>query len=251
MQFRYSVTLLRLCALSASMPLFAAGDVLQAMPCACALASYMGLWQMLGDAPARTFEFHVDAWQNTGWGLHNIDRRTISGNVAVSRDGSRRNKLSAVFYRHYFFRRADYELETIYRRPEHVLYRFDDGGNVITTSSCSCTWDTDLLPKFDSECRQAATARLGKSTRLGNGYVAGVPVVRYRAIDKDERHDLALAPQFNCNLLEETRDTYNSLGLPTAHMYFVVISYKPGEPHSQLFALPAGSTLVKGPPRWP
>src|SRR5450759_1272659 len=113
------------------------------MPCTCALIAYMGLTQMLGSVPARTVGFQVDAWENKSWGFHNIDRRTIAGTVAVSGDGSRHSKLSAIFYRYFLIAKGDDEMETIYRRADRAAYRFDDGGNVITVLQCPCSWDID------------------------------------------------------------------------------------------------------------
>jgi hypothetical protein len=71
------------------------------MACGCALAAYLGLWQLLDSSP-RTVAFDIERWENNSWGLHNIDRDQISGTVAISADGSRANGVNSAHFKHYF-----------------------------------------------------------------------------------------------------------------------------------------------------
>ena len=127
----------------------------------------------------------------------------------------------------------------MYNRPEHIAYRIDDHGKTATAVRCSCTWEAVTLPPFDADCGRAAEANLGPNVRSGTGRVAGVGVVRYRATDGGE-HEVALAPQFGCDLLEEIKATYNYFGLPTSHFHFVIDSYVAGEPPKEHFSPPGG-----------
>src|SRR5205823_4072645 len=94
-------------------------------------------------------------------------------------------------------------------------------------------------PPADPKCSEAAKARLGDGLHVNNvERVAGVVVHRYRTTGNREKHEIALAPQFGCDLLEETSATYNSIGLPTSYFRFIVRSYLPGEPSRELFSPP-------------
>jgi hypothetical protein len=63
--------------------------------------------------------------------------------------------------------------------------------------------------------------------------VAGIPVIRYRVTGSKDEDEVAFAPQFGCDMLEERRTTYNMIGIPTSRFHFIVRSYVPGEPKKE------------------
>jgi len=51
---------------------------------------------------------------------------------------------------------------------------------------------------------------------------------------------VVFAPEIHCELMELTRKSYNSIGLPTNSSRYVVTRLVAGEPPPEAFVLPAG-----------
>lgn len=214
------------------------------MPCMCVAAAYLGIWQLIGTSP-HTVSFDMERWENSSWGLHNIERDRLSGTVATFADGSRVNQATVTHFGHYFIRTSQRAVHYVYRRPANILYEVDDQARTTTVWRC-CTWDEPSRPLPDRQCRGKAKDQLGDAIRVGAGAVAGIPVIRYRATGKD-LHEAAYAPQFGCDLLEERSAKYNLIGIPTSWVHFIVRSYVPGEPKRESLDPPAGYAVRKKP----
>jgi hypothetical protein len=212
------------------------------MACGCALAAYLGLWQLLGSSP-RTVAFELERWENNTWGLHNIERERIWGTVAVSADGSRANNVTSAHYKHYFVPAGRWMVHDIYRKPENVAFRIDDQARTASILHCGCTWEEAAPPPYDPECSGAAAARFGATRKVNSGTVAGIAVIRYRGTGTENEHEMAFAPEFGCDLLEERNSTYNVIGLPTSRFHYIVRSYLPGEPNQKVLHPPAQYAL--------
>jgi hypothetical protein len=213
------------------------------MACGCALIAYV---VSVLHAPA-TAEFQLEQWANNSFGFHDIDRQRIWGTVAQSADGSRSNNLTWAYYRYYFVRSDQFSVHTIYLRPSNIAYEIDDGAKKATLTRCSCTWGAGTPTTPDNECAQDAEARLEDASRIATGPVAGVTVVRYRANSDEEEHEIAFAPRYGCEVMEETRTRYNNIGLPTSYFHMVIRSYTPGEPRKELFSPPVGYAVHERP----
>lgn len=221
------------------------------MACGCVLLAYFGMWQLLGTAP-RTVSFETDQWSNDSWGLHNFVRDKITGTVMVYADGSRVNKFKSRHYEHFFIPSGDWTVHSIYLRPANVAYEVDDNTKTARLWRCTCTWDEQQEPPVDAACLSAARAHIGAdATELGVGEVAGASVIRYRKTRSSEDYEVAFAPKFGCDLLEERRATYNAIGLPTFRFHFVVRSYLPGNPAQSDLEPPTGYVVTEKPRRPP
>jgi len=100
------------------------------------------------------------------------------------------------------------------------------------------------LQQSDPDCSQTASVHFhGK--RAGYGTVAGISVIRYRYGDESTSEEMALAPLFGCDIMDEERTTFNDFGLPTSYYHLAVTSYIPGEPDPILFTLPQGYQIVE------
>ena len=211
------------------------------MPCGCIVAAYLGLHFVSGTPHTMTFE--LERWANNSWGLHDIDRDERSGTIMVYSDGSRSNKVTAKYFKHYFFAHSNHYAHTIYLRPTNSIYEVNDDKRSAVYRKCSCTWQELVMPESGPTCDGAAQAHLGKARRIGEGVVAGIRVIRYDGSVSGTHTEAAFAPDHNCDLFEELRMTYNSLGLPTSRHRFVVRSYSPGEPSREYLFPPPGYAL--------
>jgi len=217
------------------------------MACGCSLLAHVGLWQLLGTAP-RTVSFEIDRWNNDSWGLHNIVRDRIAGTVGIFADGSRVNSIQATHYKHYFIRSGDWPAHSIYIRPANIGYEINDGTRTATLWRCTCTWEESQPPPPDASCIAAARAGLGANVaQVGSGEIAGAPVIRYKETGSNDQHEIAFAPKFGCDILEERSATYNAIGLPTSRFHYIVRSYLPGNPAQSLLAPPTGYVLREKP----
>ena len=207
------------------------------MACECALAAYLGLWQLIGNSP-RTVVFEIERWENNTWGLHNIERGRTSGTVAVSADGSRANNVSSVQYKHYFIPTTLWTVRNIYRKPENIAFRIDDQARTTSLMRCGCTWEELKAPPLDAGCGGAAAAHFTMPVKVGQGTIAGIGVILYRGSGTENEHEMAFAPRLGCDLLEERNSTYNAIGLPTSRFHYIVRSYVVGEPDQKLFHPP-------------
>jgi hypothetical protein len=212
------------------------------VPCACVLYAYIGLF--VRDGQARTIRFETDSWENNSWGLHNVDRRNQSGTVAIFSDGSRANTGTWDFRRYYFVPGGNGHWRTIYLPSHRSSYVIEDDKRIVSRIPCSCMWEPPRIELDDSECSRTAGGR-GLKQRAGNGVVAGIPVVLYRARNQSASRDAALAPAFGCELMDEEETTYNHYGLPTSHRHFRVTHYTPGEPDPALLTLPPGYPITE------
>jgi len=131
--------------------------------------------------------------------------------------------------------------------PQNIAYEIDDQEKQATLTRCSCTWKGDAPPTPDHECTQSAQAHLNHGYRIATGPVSGLPVVRYRSNGAEEEHEIAFAPGYGCQVMEETWTTYNSIGLPTSYFHLLIRSYIPGEPHRELFSPPVGYAVHESP----
>lgn len=217
------------------------------MACGCSLLAYLGLWQLLGPVP-RTVSFEIERWHNDSWGLHNIVRDKIAGTVMVTADGSRANKVQSRHYKHYLIPSGDWEAHSIYLRANNIAYEVDDRKKTTTLWRCTCSWEEPEQPTADAACISAAHARLGPNvTQFGGGEVAGVSVIWYTKTGSSDSDEVAFAPEFGCDVLEQRSATYNAIGLPTSRFHFVVRSYLPGNPEQNALAPPAGYVLIEKP----
>ncbi len=215
------------------------------MPCGCVVAAYLGL-QLVSGYP-RTVSFEIESWANNSWGLHNIDRHSVRGTVMIYSDGSRANKVSSTYFRHYFVSNGDLAAHTIYLRPANAMYDVDNQKRSATYHRCSCTWDEPLISESSGVlCDAVAQAHLGKARRVSQGMVASIKVVRYESSTSDAREEAAFAPDRNCELLEKVRTTYNTLTLPTSRYRFTVRSYSLGEPSHEFRFPPPGYAVKEG-----
>ena len=215
------------------------------MPCMCVAAAYLGIWQLIGTSP-HTVSFDMERWENSSWGLHNIERDRLSGTVAAFADGSRVNQAALMHFKHYFVRDFQWAGRNIYSRQANVLYLVDDQTKKATRWHCTCGTGKPAPPVPDQGCLGRAKTQLGDAIRVGEGTVASIHVIRYRAAGRD-LHEAAFAPRFGCDLLEERRATYNIIGIPTSWYHFVVRSYVPGEPKSELLSPPPGYAVQDKP----
>lgn len=213
------------------------------MACGCLLLAYVGLWQLLGTTP-RTVFFEIDRWNNDSWGMHNIVRDRIAGTVMVFVDGSRVDNIQATHYKHYLMPSGDWPAHSIYVRPANLGYEINDRTKTVTWSHCRCTWEEPEPPPPDSVCIAAAHAFLGANvTLVGNGQIAGASVIRYKLTGSNDQHEITFAPKLGCDILEEQRTTYNSIGIPTSRFHFVVRSYLHGNPAQKMLEPPTGYVL--------
>ena len=143
--------------------------------------AYLGL--SILDGPPRTVQLEIDDWQNTSWGLHAIDRRRISCEVAIASDGSRMNRCDYEALSHYLIPNGRHRYHTIYLRPPNKAYEIDDVNHVANGVECDCTWNTETLKQTHPECTGAAQALLTTPKRIGTEQMAGHRVVRYREDD--------------------------------------------------------------------
>ena len=208
--------------------------------CGCALVAYLGLWQLSGDYP-RTVTFDLEYWENSTWGLHSIERHHVKGTVSVSADGSRANTINRAYFKHYFVPSGDTAIHTIYVRPTNVAYSIDDKTRTTEVIRCACNWGEAAMLASDASCSAAAKAVLGsKAMLVAFEVVAGISAVRYRTTGSKDEHEAAFAATFYCDMLEEKRATYNSIGIPTSRSHFIMRSYAPGEPRRESFRPPSG-----------
>jgi hypothetical protein len=192
-----------------------------------------------------TFEF--EGWANNSWGLHDIDRDQISGTIMVYSDGSRSNKVTSKYFKHYFLGQGEHYAHTIYLRPTNSIYEVNDQTKSAVHRHCSCTWQDPVMPESTApKCDSVAQSHLGNARRVGEGLVAGIHIIRYDGSTPNERREAAFAPDYNCNLFEELRTTYNTVGLPTSKHRFKVLSYSPGEPSHEYLYPPLGYALSEG-----
>jgi hypothetical protein len=202
----------------------------------------MGL--SIWDGLPRTLHFEIDNWENKSWGLHAIDRRTTQCETAISANGSRMNTCNFEEFHHYLVPYARGSEHTLYVQPIHSGYSIDDVARMARGGECACSWDTEQIKSDDSRCSQTASERLPGSTNFGSGRIAGAVVVRYHNVDKDGTvHQLALAPELRCEVMEEILRWKGTVGIPGAQWRYRVTSYQPGEPDPRVFELPAGYSI--------
>lgn len=217
------------------------------MPCGCVLLAYAGLgpW-LLSNAP-RTVTFDLDRWENTSWGLHNIDRLHGSGTVAISGDGSRANRIQMSGFKHYFFPDGSATTHTIWLRPGNVAFEIDDDQRITRQWNCTCTWeDSPRGRDADPDCSSAAKSQIGAGAiRINSGAIAGVPVIWYGESRYRDEEEAAFAPSSGCDVLERRTAKYNSFRLPTFRFHFIVRSYRPGEPKSTEFIPPPDYKVIE------
>ena len=145
-----------------------------------------------------------------------------------------------------------YSSSQIYDRPRQIGYRIDDAGRLATLEPCNCTWKLAQAPPptakadcSDSPALAAGARQSSASTKV----LAGVAVWWYRSRQGNEAAEVALAPSFGCQAMEETVTTYNWFGLPTSGRRFRVRSYSPGEPGRANFLPPPGYRVEEKPLR--
>lgn len=205
------------------------------MPCGCALLVYAGL-PFLYDGLARTVTIEYERWANQSRGLHRVERWSVRGRAAIRSDGSRANVVVARSFVYHVIPDGRWSYRSIYLKPQNVGYEASDDEKLIQGGECGCTWTRPLLRR-DRQCEPMGVEG---AKRLSDARVANVPVVRFAYEDEDGWHEIALAPDYGCDVLEYSNRTYNSFGLPTSGERFRVIEYVPGEPKAELFEFPTG-----------
>ena len=206
------------------------------MPCRCvAYAFYFGL--SLSDLP-RLVRIEIDYWQNKSWGFYNIDRKTTQCEIAVSSSGSRSTRCVVDTFRHYFQAESHRVDHILYRRPPHALYDLDHEQGVAIGGDCKCgVWRLDP-PK--SDCLQSAVAR-GFMNPKTRGTIGGIDVDKFEQTDEDGAfHEIAFAPSYDCEVMDEVRRWKGTLGIPGALWHRRITSYEAGEPDSKYFEVPTG-----------
>ena len=69
----------------------------------------------------------------------------------------------------------------------------------------------------DEECTRTAEARAPGAKNIGEVQAAGHRVVRYRAVDQQGTEiQISLAPNLECELMEEVYTSPGTLGIPGA-----------------------------------
>jgi hypothetical protein len=96
----------------------------------------MGL--SIWDGLPRTIQFEIHEWQNKSWGLHNVDRRKVICETAISNDGSRMNKCGYTDFRYWVIQKGSGSDRTLYVRPTNVGYAIDDANHTATGGDCKC-----------------------------------------------------------------------------------------------------------------
>ena len=202
------------------------------MPCGCALAFFAWL-PLSGTAPA-TLTFEEVEWRNESWGFHAVHGHRHSGLVAVSRDGSRLNRLEGNSYRFYFWTEQRRKVTLVHRAPDNAYYTKWEQAEW-QREACACSW----LPRVSdpqSGCAKAARNWLTLNPEpAGEGRVAGQRVVRWKVGDTEE---VALAPDQGCEVMELVSTTFGRFGIPASRYHCLVTSYKPGEPDPALLQAP-------------
>ena len=211
------------------------------MSCGCALLAY-ALTQVSYDRPA-TLTFEIENWENRSPGIHDIDRMTGTGRIAISADGSTAHRLESKRYRYYFILNYAFPFHAIYDRPHHIGYRIDDVARAVTLDRCACTWEFPPSPPASADCAGRVTE--SESYKTSRGQSTGVAVIRYHRAGKDEHHKIAFAPGHACQIMEESRTRYNSLGWPTSSFRFRILTYAPGEPSRDHFATPPNYAITE------
>ena len=213
------------------------------MPCPCVLLACIGL--PIWDGAPRTIHFEIDEWENKSWGLHAIDRRAIRCVTAVSASGSRANQCNSELFHHYFVPYDSGSLHTIYQGPLHSGYSIDDEHRTARGGECSCWWELVRQKADDSTCCQTADELLPGGKYVGSDRIAGRFLVQYQKQDDDDGvvHELALAPELGCEVMEQLQRWPGTLGIPGAEWRYRVTSYQAGEPDGSLFQVPAGYAI--------
>jgi len=212
------------------------------------LIAYFGL-SIIPDGLPRTLQFQIDEWHNQSWGFHDIFRRRIRCEVAVASDGSRMNRCEQELFHHYFIPNGHRTEHGLYLRSANSAFQIDHSTRTAHGGTCHCAWEPPVAPADDGECRRTAAVHLWEGKRTGTGYVSGHRVVRYRSVDwQGMQIELSLAPGLGCEVMEEVHTSPGTLGIPGAKWRYRVSSYKPGEPDSSVFRLPAGYSVQQRSP---
>jgi hypothetical protein len=215
------------------------------MPCACAALVFLGL-PLLSGLP-RTLRVEINEWRNTSWGFHAISRNETRCVIAVSADGSRRNKCESRSFHHYAIPDGNYLIDTLYLRLPNRIYVIEQEKQKAIGQTCGCEWKQPEEMPRGSNCADVAQT-LGARTLAGFGSIAGQKVVRYRDVDDDESVvELALAMDSGCEVMEETRTYPGTLAIPGARWQYIVTSFKSGEPEPEHFHIPAGYKIEERP----
>jgi hypothetical protein len=210
------------------------------VPCGCVLLAYaaaLAPWNL----PA-TIHFQLDRWENNSWGFYDITRTKVRATLAVFSDGSRFNDIIAEDYSHYFIIDSRLRLHSIYLRSGNAGYRIYDENRMALRVPC-CNWELPQPKADDSECSLSATD-MHLSRFSGNGEIGGLRVVRYSEANSAETHEAAFAPAFGCEPMEEQRESFNEIGLPTSYYHLIVTEYEPGEPDPRLLQIPLNYRIV-------
>jgi hypothetical protein len=197
-----------------------------------------------------TIGFELEYWTNTSWGLHNIDRSSMTCVSAVSADGSRMNRCERRDFHHYLVPSERRNFHNVYRKGPNEVYRIDHGKHLALRESCRCSWQITGLPaEDDAQCSRTAAAFLPSGNFKGNDSVAGQPVAVYSKSDDEEpSYQMAFAPGLHCEVMERIETWKGTFGIPGAQSSYRITSFKPGEPDRSLFDIPAGYRIEQGRP---
>ncbi len=205
------------------------------MPCGCVLAFYASL-PFIGTAPA-VVQFEQEWWVNESWGFHAIRGNRASGTIAVSRTGSRLNRIEGAAYRYHFWPEGQWNADLLYDAATDSSWSKNRDTGEVYGRPCQCSWDKSV--DRSPQCEVTARRWFGERTvRARDGSVAGQPVVRWRVRDADEEAETALAPGLGCEVMELVRTTFGKFGIPASRSRFVVTAYKAGEPDAAYFRVP-------------
>lgn len=213
------------------------------MAAGCVMLVYAGL--VILDGAPRTIRFEAEFWKNSSWGVHNFERRSAHGTVAISADGSRRTTAEARSYAHILIPGKPATFGTLYLRSANTAYSLDDGQKTARAYPC----DAGSLPApptaDDARCTRTAHGQSRQAAYAGEDTISGRRVVRYRETNADGSEErLAYVPDLACELFERVRVRPGTFGIPTHYERYRVTAYQPGEPPADQLRIPHGYTII-------
>lgn len=203
------------------------------MPCPCLWIAYAGL-PFLHDGLPRTVTLEYERWSNQSWGIHDVERSLVRAKTAIRADGSRANTVAVQHFSYHIVPAGRFSFRAVYRKPQNSGYFAEQVEKVVRAHECGCWWTAEQL-RTDRACERMVPPG---SKRVGTERLARVTAVRFAYADENGSHEIAMAPDYGCDVLEYRRRTFNSFGLPTSGERFRVLEYVPGEPPAELFEFP-------------
>lgn len=194
-------------------------------------------------APCVTLHSTTSEWANLGWGFFNVRHTKATSIRAVRADGSWSVRTDGALYNYYVIpnNSGAYTLIDLVSEGRMIGIFHDDRKYVIYPRPLQRAATTPFTSQ--TNCSQAAGTNM---QRVGDGSVAGIPVIRYAGPFRVHgRLELSLAPSLGCRPLQQYQIERNSFGLPTLWKTEEVTRVELGEPKPDLFQIPQGYTERK------